>query len=398
MHESLSPSGRTPRRPVDQAIPETSLSGESFPDSKWRRRFRRRLLSWFERNARDLPWRRTQDPYRVWVSEIMLQQTQVSTVVDYFDRFLKAFPTIEALAHADQRDVLRAWEGLGYYRRARQLHRAAQLVVAEYGGRLPRDAEALRALPGIGRYTAGAIASIAWNAREPILEANTVRLFARLLAYRGDATSGTAGRLFWRFSEVLLPRKHVGAFNQALMELGSEICAPRSPRCDRCPVAELCPTRARGLVEAIPGPKRKTHYEAVVEAAVVVRRAGRVLLRRCGPKERWAGLWDFPRFSVTAARAEGRLAEVLRALVTRQTGVVVELAHQFATIKHTVTRFRITLLCYEATHVDGALSGDHLRWVAPSRLGEYPLSTTGRKIGQLLVRPNGPRVQRRTRR
>ncbi len=169
-----------------------SLSAEPpLPDGVWLDRFRRRLRGWYRKHARDLAWRRHGDPYPIWVSEIMLQQTQVATVGGYFERFLEAFPTVEALAAAEEHEVLRLWEGLGYYRRARQLHQAAKIVVAEHGGRFPRDAEAVRRLPGIGRYTAGAILSIAFDAREPILEANTTRLFARLLAYRGGA--GPAG-------------------------------------------------------------------------------------------------------------------------------------------------------------------------------------------------------------
>ena len=211
----------------------------TLPDASWLRSFRRRLPAWFDRHARKLPWRRNHDPYAVWVSEIMLQQTQVGTVVSYFDRFLAAFPTIEALAAADEQDVLRLWEGLGYYRRARQLHKAAKIIVAEHAGNFPRNPEIVRRLPGIGRYTAGAILSIAFDARQPILEANTLRLLSRLLAYDGDPRSTEGQRLLWAMAEAVLPRRGSGRMNQALMELGSEVCAARrrgvkiapSPRC-----------------------------------------------------------------------------------------------------------------------------------------------------------------------
>ena len=218
-----------------------------LPDPQWQRELRRRLVAWYATNARELPWRRSSDPYRIWVSEIMLQQTQVATVKPYFDRFLDAFPTVEALAAADEHQVLRLWEGLGYYRRARQLHRAAQQIVAEHGGQFPRDRETVRQLPGIGRYTAGAILSMAFDAREPILEANTVRLWSRLLAYRGDATSAAGSRLLWGAAEAILPRTGSGTLNQSLMELGSTVCLPKAPRCDACPVAMLCQARAAGL-------------------------------------------------------------------------------------------------------------------------------------------------------
>ncbi len=198
-----------------------------LPDAACRRAMWRRLRAWYDAHARDLPWRRTNDPYAVWLSEIMLQQTQVETVKPYFERFMKALPTIKTLARAEEHEVLRLWEGLGYYRRARQLHRAAQLIVAEHGGRFPRDPMVVRRLPGIGRYTAGAILSIAFDAREPILEANTLRLLSRLLAYAGDPRSGEGQRLLWAAAETFLPRRQVGRFNQALMELGSAICTPR---------------------------------------------------------------------------------------------------------------------------------------------------------------------------
>ncbi len=272
-----------------------SCASVKFPDSVWLAQFRRRILAWFRRNARDLPWRRTRDPYAIWVSEIMLQQTQVVTVVGYFERFLAAFPSIADLAAADEQEVLRLWEGLGYYRRARQLHAAARVIVAEHQGRFPHEPHQIRALPGIGRYTAGAIASIGWDAREPILEANTIRVFSRLLAYRGDPQKIAGQQRLWEFAAGVLPQKDTGLFNQALMELGSEICTPRGPRCDRCPVRDLCPTFRLGLQDEIPLPKRKTRYEDRHEAAVIVRRGDRVVLRRCGPDERWAGLWDFPR-------------------------------------------------------------------------------------------------------
>ncbi|NIL98241.1 MAG: A/G-specific adenine glycosylase, partial [Planctomycetales bacterium] len=186
-----------------------------MPDTGWRRAFRRRLRAWYQRQARDLPWRVSRDPYRVWVSEIMLQQTQVSTVTPYFLRFIERFPDIGTLAAADEQEVLRHWEGLGYYRRARQLHRAAGQVVAQFGGQLPRQREPLLALPGIGRYTAGAILSIAFDAREPILEANTTRLLARLLAYPGDPAASAGQETLWAFAAALLPTRDVGRFNQA---------------------------------------------------------------------------------------------------------------------------------------------------------------------------------------
>ena len=355
-----------------------------LPDENWRVLFRRRLLAWYRRHARDLPWRGSRDPYVIWVSEIMLQQTQVETVKPYFARFLAEFPTIEALGRAAEDRVLRLWEGLGYYRRARQLHQAAKQIVAEHAGVFPCQPQAVGRLPGIGRYTAGAILSIAFDAHEPILEANTVRLFSRLLAFRGDTLSTEGRRLLWAMAEALLPRRHPGRFNQALMDLGSEVCTGRTPQCGACPVSALVQARQAGLETEIPTPTRKPATESRHEAALVVRRRGRVLLLRRPEGERWAGLWDFPRYLLHAEHP-ANLAQELADHVRRQLGISIEVGDRIATLRHSVTRFRITLDCYEARYLSGAATAPAVqfvetRWLRPEELGEYPLSTTGRKL------------------
>jgi A/G-specific adenine glycosylase len=331
----------------------------------------------------------------------MLQQTQVATVVPYYHRFLTRFPDIASLSAATEEDVLRLWEGLGYYRRARQLHAAARLVAREHGGRFPTTFDAVRALPGIGRYTAGAILSIGLDARLPILEANTIRLLSRLSAFRGDPASATGQKHLWSLAELLLPAKDCGSFNQALMELGSEVCTPKAPACEGCPVAAHCAARAQGLVEQIPLPPKRTNYEDVREIAVVVRRAGRVLVRQCQPGERWAGLWDFPRLAGSVEHAEQHVADL--------TGESVRLGKRLATLKHGVTRFRITLDCYEARPTNPKRKrGSQLpparkrgspvpptrkarssviRWLLPRQLATLPLSVTGRQIAELISAP-----------
>jgi len=345
--------------------------------------FRRRLLAWFADHARDLPWRRTGDPYAVWLSEIMLQQTQVATVVPYFERFTATLPTVEALANADEQVVLRLWEGLGYYRRARQLHKAAKLILAEHGGRFPEDLSTVLRLPGIGRYTAGAILSIAFDQRQPILEANTQRVLSRLLAFRGDPSSSAGQKLLWATAEALLPQKHAGRFNQALMELGSEVCRSRTPQCEVCPVAEFCRARAEGIQAEVPRPKRKPPPEEVHEAAALVLRRGRVLLIQWPEGRRWAGLWDFPRFPVRGANRaelERELVENVRDL----TGVTVRPGRLLTTLRHGVTRFRITLDCYRAEYVSDGRAGSVLtKWVRLNELSSHPLSSTGRKLAGL---------------
>lgn len=361
-------------------------------DPLWQRQFRQKLLAWYDRAARDLPWRRTRDPYAVWVSEIMLQQTQVATVIPYFERFLEAFPDIDHLAAAPEQDVLRLWEGLGYYRRARQMHRAAAMLVANHASRFPRDPDVVRSLPGIGRYTAGAILSIAFDDRQPILEANTLRLLSRLLAFRGDPRSAHGQRLLWSFAADILPSKRAGTMNQALMELGSEICKPRSPLCDTCPVAELCPTREHGLQEIIPAAARKTQYEEVRETAFVVWHDRKVLIRQCQPNERWAGLWDFPRCAL-ADQAGEPSDEVLARQLEAMTGVRGILAERLTTFRYGVTRFRITLSCFHVHRAGGRARARTMRWVAPEELAAIPLSVTGRKISRMLstaARPGPP--------
>jgi A/G-specific adenine glycosylase len=361
-----------------------STTEEEFewPAAVWKRQFRRKLLAWYARSARNLEWRRSPDAYRVWVSEIMLQQTQVATVARYFPRFMAAFPTLTALAAASEHDVLRLWEGLGYYRRARQMHRAAQVIVREHGGCFPADRDAIRRLPGIGRYTAGAILSIAYDAREPILEANTIRLFSRLIAYRGDPRQKEGEALLWRLAEELLPRRGSSRLNQALMELGSLVCTPRAPACDHCPVAELCPTKRQSLERLIPRPKAKSNVELVREALIVVRHGEKVLLRQRQPGERWAGLWDFPRFDVTSCH--GSTAEEIEARLAVETGVSARLAEPLTTLKHGVTRFRITLECRWADCLVAPRRRREQRWLRAAELADYPLNTTGRKVARLI--------------
>jgi A/G-specific adenine glycosylase len=347
---------------------------------------RRRLLTWFQYHQRDLPWRRDRDPYRIWVSEIMLQQTTVAAVVPYFERFLAAFPTLAALAAAPEQKVLRLWEGLGYYRRARDLHRAARLAVARHGGQVPDDPDALRALPGVGRYTLGAILSQAFDRRFPILEANSARVLSRLFACPDDPRTGPVQRWLWETAERILPRRQVGAFNQALMELGALVCTPRRPRCADCPVAGLCAARAAGLQEAIPPKPAAAAPTRITEAAVVIRRGKDVLLvQRPADASRWANLWEFPHGELgdgESPRAAGR--RVVRTL----TGLRVRLGSELLTVRHGVTRFRITMVCFEAHHRGGRFRSPYYQrgvWVRPERLADYPLSVPQRRIAAALT-------------
>jgi A/G-specific adenine glycosylase len=364
--------------------PATAAALE-IPTAAWKRALVRRVTAWYRRHQRDLPWRFDRDPYRIWVSEIMLQQTQVATVVPYFTRFVAAFPSVGALAGADERDVLRLWEGLGYYRRARQMHRAAHMIVAEFGGRFPREIDEVRRLPGIGRYTAGAIVSMAFDRPAPILEANTVRLLSRLAAFTGDVSRGAARKALWGLAEAIVPARNCGQFNQALMELGSLLCTPKRPACPACPLGALCAARRLARQEQIPGPAARPRVEAVREAAVVAWHRGKVFVRQRAPGERWAGLWDFLRFPLIASAPRASRQELVRK-VRQQAGLSIRDPEKIATLKHGVTRFRITLDCYQAKCRAGAttLAAGQWQWIEPAELAQLPLSVTGRKLSRLL--------------
>ena len=252
------------------------------------------LIGWYRKVRRDLPWRRTRDPYAIWLSEIMLQQTRVETVVPYFERFLSRYPTVEHLAEAPLEGVLAEWSGLGYYRRARMLHAAARAVVADHAAMFPRTAAVLRSLPGIGRYTAGAIASIAWGERAALVDGNVARVIARLHAITEDPTRGPGHAKVWAIAESLVPADSPGDFNQALMELGATVCTPRTPSCPSCPLQNVCVARAHGLEQELPRIAAKAPPERRALAAMVARTSAGVLLARRAAGGLFAGLWEPP--------------------------------------------------------------------------------------------------------
>lgn len=259
-----------------------------------RRTLRSELVRWFFHAHRPLPWRKTRDPYGIWVSEVMLQQTQVDRVIGYWEKFLGRFPTIDALAAAALPDVLSMWRGLGYYSRARNLHRAAQIVVAEHEGALPADLEQLRKLPGFGRYTAGAVASIAFNLATPIVDGNVARVFSRLFAI--DAPVGEPKReaTLWALASALVPGPEPGALNQALMELGATVCTPAKPTCLVCPVRDHCMARLEGRIEQLPPPKRRAQRQRLALTAGIAFDSGAVVLARRAEQGLFAGLWELP--------------------------------------------------------------------------------------------------------
>ncbi len=342
---------------------------------------RKKLLAWFDKHQRILPWRNDRDPYRVWVSEVMLQQTTVAAVIPFFERFLQTFPSVQALAAADEQAVLKQWEGLGYYRRARHLHAASKRVVAEHGGLLSDDPAVWDSLPGVGRYILGAVLSQAFDLKFPIVEANTLRVLARLFGYRSDPRTGKGKQWVWAAAEAVLPNKRVGDFNQAMMELGALVCTPTSPRCHDCPLSRICEANRLGLQSRIPPKTKPPAPVAVREVAVAIRdKSGLVLVGRRPAKARWAGMWEFPHGEIEPGE---EVVFAAARLVKSLVGLTVIVGSEFAIVTHTFTRFAIRLIGVEARagrRKPKSEFFDELQWIEPKRLAELPASTPQRKL------------------
>lgn len=356
---------------------------ELILDAHWVKELRRALLCWFEAHKRPTPWRDNPDPYRVWVSEVMLQQTQTATVIPYFERFLARFPTVQALAEAPLEEVLRHWEGLGYYARARNLHKAAQQV-AQNGGQLPTTAEQLRELPGIGAYTANAIASIAFGQPTPVVDGNVMRVLARLLWLKGDLKTTAAQKQLWQLSAQIIDPQRPGDFNQAMMELGSTLCTPMQPRCGACPVSHLCAAYQRKQPTAVPEPSRRVLTRHRVDVSAIIEREGRFLLAQRASEGLWGGLWEFPR----ATRQGRESLETVALRAAAQVGLQVEPLRILTQVKHAVTYSRIQLYGYLCAWQSGKAQGEeyvHFVWATSAELAHYALSAPQRRLTQALI-------------
>ncbi len=336
---------------------------------------RRRLLAWYDANRRDLPWRGSRDPYRIWVAETMLIQTQVETVIPYYERFLRRFPDVNALAEAELDPVLKAWEGLGYYARARNLHRAARIVVDQHAGQLPSDEESLRALPGIGPYSAAALLSIAFDQPSLAVDGNLRRVLSRVY----DERRPTPARLR-ELGTPWLDRDRPGDLNQALMDLGSTLCTPRSPRCPSCPLASVCLARARGTVEARPGrrpARRRPHHDIAVG---VIWRGDEILIAKRQPEGLLGGLWEFP--GGKPEPGESLEAAVVRE-VKEELGVEVAAGSKIASVDHAYSHFEITLHAFHCRYRSGtprALGCQEYAWVKPGELDRYAFPAANRRV------------------
>jgi A/G-specific adenine glycosylase len=338
------------------------------------------LIAWFQLHARDLPWRHNRTPYRVWLAEVMLQQTRVETVISYHAEFLERFPTLHSLAASSLEDVLRVWEGLGYYARARNLHAAARQVVERYEGQLPDAFEELIALPGLGPYTAGAVASIAFGEPVIALDGNARRVLSRLFTVDGDPRRAATRKELESRARACLPPDRPGLFNEALIELGATVCHPRNPECDRCPLADTCQAHAQGREEAFPerAPRRAVpHYD--VTAAVLIR-DGKVLLAQREQDDFLGGLWDFP----GGKQEDGEdLVQCLQREMEEELGIEVAVGERLLHLDHAYTHFRITLHAFRCELVRGVpqcLECADVRWVEPAELGDFPMSVADRRI------------------
>jgi A/G-specific adenine glycosylase len=359
---------------------------QSTPESRHARAIGRALLDWYAEHRRELPWRQSQDAYAVWVSEMMLQQTQVRTVIPYFQSWMQRFPNVAALANAEESEVLHAWQGLGYYSRARNLRRAAQEMLRVHEGRVPEQVSQLLALPGIGPYSAGAIASIAYGHAEPLVDGNVIRVLARLFALRGDPNKVPLKADLWAYARALIPKHAPGDFNQSLMELGATVCTPRNPRCKLCPVANHCRALAEGLVELLPELPTRAKATQVHVVSAIATRGGRVLVTKLRPDApRWAGMWLFPNAEVAAGEAPE--AAVARGLFST-VGLRGEATGLLCVVRHTVTRFRITLDAYRTRVSGGAaspLTVSECAWKKPHELLELAMPNAHRRIAASLA-------------
>ena len=342
---------------------------------------RRKLLAWYELRGRKLPWRETKNPYHIWLSEIMLQQTQVKTVIPYYKRFIKNYPTIKKLAKASLMQVLKEWEGLGYYSRGRNLHHSAQIIVDQYRGKLPEDRSLLEKLPGVGRSTAGAILSLAFNHREPILDANVKRVICRLYAIEKNLKDTKVLRDLWEYSHQLLPRKKVAFFNQALMDLGATICTSRKPVCLQCPLKNICESRLLGKENSLPIRISKKRIPQRYFSVGIFRYKDRIFIQQRKKQGFLGGLWEFPTLeSDSLIKTKTPPTNIFQ----KSLGIQVKLEKSFNPIQQYYTHFKGTYFPFLFVNKNGDRKKGIGTWVPLAQIGNYPFSRVYQKIiGQL---------------
>ncbi len=371
---------------MDSGLSVTALD----PDSKALSVLRKRLLAWYADNHRDLPWRKSPEPYPIWVSEVMLQQTQVKTVIAYHDRFLKRFPTIASLARADQQDVLKLWEGLGYYSRARNFHKAAKQVSSLHVGRIPAEWHAFRQLPGVGDYIASAVLSIAFNQPFAVVDGNVKRVISRLFAMDTPVNGSGAHDGFLEPATALLDPGAPGNFNQAMMELGALICKPAKPACSLCPLSSFCAAFALLQVDIYPKRVKKPPVPLYPVVAGVVYHKGRMLITQRKPDGLLGGLWEFPGGKIL--RGESPADACVRE-IREETGLSARIVSHLCQVKHAYTHFKIQMQVFICHALSGAvrLNGPvDFRWITPADMDQYPFPGANHKFMGLLKDSGGP--------
>ncbi len=351
------------------------------PGAACKRAFRENLLAWYDAERRDMPWRNVSDPYRIWLSEVMLQQTRVDQAEPYYQRFAERFPTVEDLADAPLDDVLACWEGLGYYSRARNLHKAARRIVESFGGRIPSDEQDIRSLPGVGPYTAAAVLSIAYGKAHAALDGNAIRVLTRVFRIGEDANRTATRRRLQETAALLMDPARPGAFNQAVMELGANVCKPSAPCCEICPLKSVCAAAAQGNPESFPvtPPRKKTpHFDVAV--VIVFDEAGRLLVCKRPEEAMLGGLWEFP----GGKRKPGETLEATcRRTLQEKWNAVVETGDLVHRISHAYSHFRITMHAFRAAIAAGtpcSREGRALKWADRAELRALAFSKTGRRL------------------
>ncbi|MFC4769255.1 A/G-specific adenine glycosylase [Effusibacillus consociatus] len=342
----------------------------------------KRLLAWYNESKRDLPWRRTSDPYKIWVSEVMLQQTRVETVIPYWTRFMERFPTVESLAAAPEEEVLKHWEGLGYYSRARNLQSAVREVHTKYGGRVPDTLEEISSLPGVGPYTSGAVLSIAYNVPVPAVDGNVFRVLSRLFLIEDDVSKPAARKKFEGLAEFLIPPGEASDFNQALMELGARICIPKSPRCPSCPLQEVCRSHKEGVQEDLPVKGKKKPPRPLDIATGIVRYEEKVLLTRRPLEGLLAGMWEFPGGEVDNGESH---ENALQRILWEKWALRLTVNSHFADVQHTFSHLHWNLQAYTCEVIgEPVAESETARWVNVWELADFPMPVAHQKLAKAL--------------
>ena len=346
------------------------------------------LLKWFDKSKRDLPWRKTRDPYAIWISEIMLQQTQVDTVIPFYKRWMSAYPDIKTLAQASPDSVLKHWEGLGYYSRARNLHKAARIILQDHKGIFPDEYKKVLTLPGIGRYTCGAILSIAFGQKFPVLDGNVMRVFARIFTLSDPVNTPSVQKRLWKMAEELLPLSRTGDYNESLMELGALICTPKNPKCPLCPLQKICLAEKENRQSLLPVKTGKPKIEKIRTVIALLWKSNRIFIQKRKAEGFLGGLWEFPGGKV---EKEESLEDALKREILEELGIEIEIVSPRPPIRHAYTRFQVTLYPFDCIAVKGKISitsATGYKWVKPEELSSFAFPAANKRLIENLSKSN----------